>query len=325
MKILYGYRNIKDDLKNPVVAIGMFDGIHLGHRKIIKRVLFAKNRGQETAVITFDPHPQTVLRPHDPRPRIMSLEHRLRILGGMGIDAVVVISFTDYISMMSPEDFIKKVLVKGIGAKKVYVGSNFHFGRGKSGNVTSLKKIGHDNGVDIRIVEPVKQGSRIISSTWVRALIRAGNIYKAAKLLRRPVSVLGTVVKGEQRGRELGVSTANIDPHHEAIPKPGVYAVKVELQGKLYNGVLNIGYKPTFYGTKLKCRREPIIEVHLVGFNGYLYGSDLEIFFVGKLRREKKFKDQEALKRQIFKDMAKAESLFSCTRTVAMIKRYKKI
>ena len=325
MKVLYGYRNVKSELKDPVIAIGMFDGIHLGHRKILRRVLASKKRGQKTAVVTFDPHPQTVLRPDDPRPRIMSLDHRMLILDKMGVDAVIVISFTEYISMMSPEDFIRKVVIGGIGAKKVYVGSNFHFGRGKTGNVKSLEKIGMENGVDVRIVDPVKQGSRIISSTWLRTLIRDGNLYKASKLLRRPVSVLGTVVRGEQRGRQLGVATANIDPHHEAIPKPGVYAVKVEFQKKLYNGVLNIGYKPTFYGRKLKYRKEPVIEVHLLNFEGDIYGHDLEIFFVGKLRNEKKFKNKEGLKRQITKDVAKADKMFSCNRTLAMIKRYKKI
>lgn len=325
MKVLYGYRNLKDELKDPVIAIGMFDGLHLGHRKIIKRVLAAKKSGHQTAIVTFDPHPQTVLRPDDPRPRIMSLEHRILVLEKMGIDAVVVINFTDYISMMSPEDFVSKVIVAGIGAKRVYVGSNFHFGRGKSGNVRSLKKIGIENGVDVRIVEPVKHGSRVISSTWLRRLIKEGNIYKAAKLLRRPVSVLGTVVRGEQRGRQLGVQTANIDPHHEAIPKPGVYAVKVDLGDDLYDGVLNIGYKPTFFGNKLRYRKEPVVEVHILGFQGDIYGTDLEIFFVGKLRGEKRFKDQNGLKRQIAKDVAKAEKMFSCNKTLAMIKRYKKI
>jgi riboflavin kinase/FMN adenylyltransferase len=322
MQVLYGYRNLEKKLKDPVIAIGVFDGIHLGHKRVIKRLLALREPKREKVIVTFDPHPQTVLRPDRKPPRIMSLDHKLFILEKMGLDAVIVIHFTDFIATMSPEEFVKKV-IGGIGARKVYVGSNFHFGKGKSGNVERFKEIGRECGIDVRIVEPVKKGGRIVSSTWLRKLIKEGKIARAEQLLRRPVSVLGTVVKGDELGKTLGKPTANIDPHQEVIPPPGVYAVKVDISGQLYDGVLNIGFKPTFYGSRLKKRKEPLIEVHVIGYEGNLYGQNIEIFFIKKLRKEKHYKTREALIRQIKKDIIKAGEVLSSKKILWKIKRYK--
>ncbi|MEA3488928.1 MAG: bifunctional riboflavin kinase/FAD synthetase [Candidatus Omnitrophota bacterium] len=322
MKTFYGYRNLDKKLRDPVVAIGIFDGIHLGHKRVIKKVLNERGQGSDKVVITFDPHPQTVLRPDKTSPRIMSLEHRLFIFEKMGIDAVVIIRFTDFIAAMSPEDFVKKVL-RDVGARKVYVGSNFHFGKRKSGDAKTLEKAGMDCGIDVRTVHPVKKAGRIVSSTWLRRLISAGKIEMAEELLRRPVSVFGTIVGGDKRGGEYGFPTANVDPHQEVIPPPGVYAVKIDIAGKLFDGVLNIGFKPTFYGRKLKKRKEPHIEVHILNFDGDLYGRYVETFFIRRLRREKKFKNAETLKRQIVKDVGKAEKFLSGNKAFLKIKRYK--
>ena len=324
MKILYGYRDLKEKLKDPIVAIGIFDGIHIGHKRVIRRVLNLRDKKRDRVIMTFDPHPQTILTPGKKLPRIMSLEHRLFIFEKMGIGATVIIRFTDFISGMTPEEFVRRVL-HGIGTREVYVGSNFHFGRGKSGDVESLKRIGKTCGIDVKIVQPVKKGNRIVSSTWLRKLISRGDIGKAEKLLRRPVSVLGTVVSGERRGSSFGVPTANIDPHQEVIPPPGVYGVKVDIDSKLYDGVLNIGFKPTFYGRRLKKRKEPHIEVHIVGFEGDLYNRAMEIFFLKRLRREKKFKNEKGLKRQIAKDIKKAKKVLESKKVLWKIKRYKYI
>ncbi|MFC1549206.1 bifunctional riboflavin kinase/FMN adenylyltransferase [Candidatus Omnitrophota bacterium] len=267
MKVLYGYRDLDKKLKDPIIAIGIFDGIHIGHKRVIKKVLSSREPGRDKVIVTFDPHPQTVLRPDKVPPRIMSLGHRLFIFEKMGLDAVIVIRFTDFIAMMPPEEFIKRV-IRGIGCRKVYVGENFHFGRGKSGNIGDLREIGKRYGIDVRTVPPVKLGRKAASSTWLRKLIRSGNIERAEKILRRPVSVLGTVVKGDARGKTMGRPTANIDPHQEVIPPPGVYAVKADISGKLYDGVLNIGFKPTFYGGRLKKRKEPHIEAHIIDYTG---------------------------------------------------------
>lgn len=323
MKILYGYRNAPDKLKMPVAAIGIFDGIHIGHRRVINKVMSYRGECKDRAVITFDPHPQAVLRPEAAPPRIMSLEHRLSIFEKMGIDAAVVIKFSDFIAMMSPEDFVRTVLVE-LGVKKIFVGSNFHFGRGRSGNVDKFKEIAGLYGIEVQVVSPVRRGLRVISSTWLRRLIKKGKLKEAEVLLRRPVSVYGTVVRGDARGRELGIPTANIDPHQEVIPPPGVYAVKADVDGELYDGVLNIGFRPTFYGKRPNRREEPSIEVHLIGFKGDLYGRNIEIFFIKRLRGERFFKKGDDLISSIKKDIERASlTLLGRKRSYTRIRLYK--
>ncbi len=323
MKILYGYKNAAGAIKDPVAAIGIFDGVHVGHKRIISKVLGPRNVPGDRIVITFDPHPQAVLSPEKTPPRIMSLDHRLSLLEKMGLDAVVVIRFSDFIAMMSPAEFVKSVL-GAVGARKIYVGSNFHFGRGRSGDVNILKDIAAKYGIDVRIVNPVKTGRRVVSSTWLRKLIRSGDLGKAELLLRRPVSVYGTVVKGDERGKSLGVPTANIDPHQEVIPPPGVYAVKVDADGRLYDGVLNIGFSPTFYGRSPHKREEPRIEVHIIGFEGDIYGKNVEIFFIKRLRREKRFRSERDLVARINKDIESAKKILSHKgRTLSRIHRYR--
>jgi len=323
MKILYGYRDLKKKVKNPVVAIGIFDGVHLGHKRVLKKVLNTRQTKSDKVIVTFDPHPLNVLKVGKTPPRIMSLEHRLFIFEKMGLDAVVVIKFTDFFAKMSPEEFIQRVLFRGMGARKVYVGSNFHFGKGKTGNIRLFTAIGKNYGIDVVTVPPVKMNRKVVSSTWLRKLISTGKIEKAEKLLRRPVSVLGTVISGDKRGKVLGVPTANIDPHHEVTPPPGVYAVKVDVNKQIYDGVLNIGFNPTFYGGKLKKRKEPHIEVHIVGFDGDLYGKHLEIFFLKRLRRERRFKTEERLKAQIRSDIERAKKILSGKRIIWKIEKYK--
>jgi riboflavin kinase / FMN adenylyltransferase len=324
MKIFQGYRNISE-LRDPVAAIGIFDGMHIGHKRVVNRVLRAHGAGRDRVVVTFDPHPRNVLNPKKTLQRIMSLEHRLHILRKMGVDAAIVVHFSEHIARMSPEDFVRKIIVGGIGARTVYVGDNFHFGKQKRGSIKTFREIGKLCGVDVHSVRPIRKNNRIISSTWVRRLVSAGKLAEAEALLRRPVSVLGTVVGGDERGRTLGFPTANIDPHHEVIPPPGVYAVKLDINERIYDGVLNIGFKPTFYGRKLKKRKEPQIEVHVFDFKGNLYGLAPEIFFIEKLRSEKKFRSEEALKNQIQADEENARKFLSSPRISRKIKRYKYI
>ncbi|MBU1656925.1 MAG: hypothetical protein KKB12_02010, partial [Candidatus Omnitrophica bacterium] len=202
---------------------------------------------------------------------------------------------------------------------------NFHFGREKKGSIKTFREVGRLYGVDVHSVYPVKKNNRIVSSTWVRRLVLGGRLKDAEALLRRPVSVLGTVVPGDERGRVLGYPTANIDPHHEVIPPPGVYAVKLDIEGRIHDGVLNIGFKPTFYGRSLKKRKEPRIEAHVFGFTGNLYGLSLEIFFIEKLRREKKFHTGGALRKQIEIDKEHAREFLASPRILNKIKRYKYI
>ncbi|MBL7072957.1 MAG: bifunctional riboflavin kinase/FAD synthetase [Candidatus Omnitrophica bacterium] len=322
MKVLYGYKNLGKKLKNPTAAIGIFDGIHIGHKRVLKKVLSSKGKAKERIVITFDPHPRTILCPKKRPLRIMSLEHRLMIFEKMGMDATVIIRFTDFVAGMTPEEFIKKILLH-LGTQKVYVGGNFHFGKGKSGNLATLRALGKKHGIDVTGIAPVSRRGRVVSSSLLRKLIARGNISKAAHLLRRPVSILGTVVAGENRGESYGFPTANIDPHQEVLPPVGVYAVKVDVDGKLFDGVMNIGFKPTFFGSKLKRRREPQIEAHIIGFKGNLYTKALEIFFIKKLRREKRFKDEIKLKRQIERDIERAKKFLKSQKITRKISKYK--
>lgn len=321
MRILHGYR-VKDELRDAVSAIGIFDGIHLGHKKVIKKVINHKGKNFDKVIITFDPHPRSVLDKRTAPPRIMSIEHRLRIFDKMGIDAVIVINFSDNIANMDPEEFVRRVIL-GIGVKTVYVGADFRFGHGQSGDVDILKSIGRKYGIDVRKVDNVRKGGKIVSSTWVRKLVAAGKLKEAEKLLRRPVSILGTVVYGDERGRKLGIPTANIDPHQEVIPPPGVYAVMIDIEGKIYKGILNIGFNPTFYGTKLKRRKEPHIEAHILEFSGDLYAKHVEIFFIERLRHEKKFKNAQDLIDEIRKDKLKAEKLLVDPDIIRKIRKYK--
>jgi riboflavin kinase/FMN adenylyltransferase len=323
MKIFHGYRNATG-LNHPVAAIGIFDGLHIGHRKVLSRLLQASSPGRDSVVITFDPHPKNVLSHEKPLPRIMSLDHRLAIFEKMGIDAVIILHFSDFIANMGPEDFVRNVIL-GIGADLVLVGENFHFGRGRQGNVDTLANIGRELGIEVRKIAPVTKRGRIVSSTWVRQLVSAGRLQEAEKLLRRPVSVLGTVVSGDRRGAKLGIPTANIDPHQEVIPPPGVYAVKTEISGIIYDGILNIGFKPTFYGKTGHMRKEPSIEVHIFDLSAHLYGLSVEIFFVEKLRNEKKFRTVEELISQIKRDEARSREILDSARIVSKIRKYKYI
>ena len=307
MKVLHGYRCASRSLVKPVLAIGIFDGVHLGHRKVIEKMMASSGGGDKT-ILTFDPHPETVLRPHAELPRIMSLEHRLELFRELGLNAAIIVKFSRHVAEMSPEDFIEKVIIRGIGSERVFVGDNFYFGKGACANTARFRKAGTERGIKVETVKAVKKGGKIISSTRLRKLVSAGSLNEAEKLLGRPVSVLGTVVEGDGIGKAIGTPTANIDPHHEVIPPVGVYAVKAALKGKHFSGVLNIGYKPTFYGRSPK-RKEPVIEAHILGFSGDLYGMNIEVFFVKKLRSEKKFRSLAELKEQITRDVAKARKV----------------
>ena len=308
MKVCYGYRNLAGKFKNPVVAIGVFDGVHKGHRRVLKKLVEVKGSGKEKVVVTFDPHPQTVLKTGRGVPRIMTLEHRMAIIEKLGIDAVVVIRFTDFVASLSPEEFVKRIIMT-IGAKEIFVGKNFYFGKKKSGNSNKLKKICKKNEIKVRTVSSVRKVGKVVSSTLIRKLISKGDLRGAEMLLMRPVSVYGTVIRGDARGQAFGVPTANLDPHHEVAPPSGVYAIKAEIDKKFYDGVLNIGFRPTFYGSKLSKREEPLIEVHLLDFKKDLYGQNVEVYFIKKLRNEKKFKEESLLVAQIKKDIQRAEKI----------------
>jgi riboflavin kinase/FMN adenylyltransferase len=293
--------------KRSVVTIGVFDGVHLGHRKIItETVSTARDLGLKSIVITFEPHPMKVLKHGHSVPSLISLEHRIRLIKELGVDKIVVINFTKSVAGLSAETFIKNTIIKRLGAKRMIVGENFYFGRGAKAGAGTLEDIGKLVGVSVKILKPVKKAGRVVSSSVIRRLILAGRLDEASDLLGRRVSILGDVVSGSKFARVLGYPTANINPHHEIIPPFGVYAVKVRYGGKSYKGLLNIGTRPTFFSSHDK---EPDIEVHIFGFNKNIYGKRIEVFFIKKLRNERKFANKEGLMCQIRRDAKAAKQV----------------
>ncbi len=306
MRIFKGYTKAKGKFTNAAIGIGVFDGLHLGHKKIIDKLKKVAGTDRDKVVVTFDPNPKRVVIKTHKVQRLMSLDHRLCLLQEMGVCRIVVVNFTKYIASLKAEEFIKKVLLP-LGAKDIVVGENFHFGSGKSGNTSIFKELGKKYGFKVHVVKLAKRNGDILSSTKVRELVSQGDINKASKILGRKVSVMGTVVKGDQRGRELGFPTANVDPHQEVVPPPGVYAVNAVIKNKTYKGVLNIGFRPTFYGHQPNKRQEPVLEVHLLSKPGNLYGQQIELLFIKKIRDERKFDTQDQLIIQIQQDVVYAQ------------------
>jgi riboflavin kinase/FMN adenylyltransferase len=297
-------------MKKSVVTIGVFDGVHIGHRAVIKNVVGrAKAVGAMSIVVTFDPHPLKVLGAGHLALSLMSLKHRVNAIKGLGVDKVIVMKFDKRLSGMEPGVFIKNVIRKELKAIEIFVGEDFCFGRHAGADIKALKRIGGTAGLRVHPVKAVKRNGQVISSSEIRRLVVSGRIKDASKLLGRPFSILGTVVSGAKLARVLGYPTANINPHHEAMPPSGVYAVKVKLNKKLLKGVMNIGVRPTFYDHGRDV--EPSIEVHIFGFHGSIYGRDMEILFVKRIRAEKKFNTIDSLIEQVRKDEKSAKRLLA--------------
>jgi riboflavin kinase/FMN adenylyltransferase len=303
MKIIYGVRKIKR-YPRPVVALGVFDGVHRGHRLVLSQAVKKARDIQGTSIaVTFSPHPQN-------QRSIYSLAHRLRILAELGCDVCVVINFTRAFAKSSADDFIKNILAEKLGSLHIYIGKNFRFGKGASGNSRLLKRYAPAYGYRVKALAVKKIHGRNISSTLIRSLIAAGRLTSAQQLLSRRVSVFGTVVKGISLATRIGFSTANIDPHHEVVPPPGVYLVDVVLGSKKLRGICNIGFRPAFVRQR-SAETDPRIEVHIFNFRGDIYGKDMEVQFIKFMRPEKKFTSLRHLAAQIKKDVQTAKKYFS--------------
>jgi riboflavin kinase / FMN adenylyltransferase len=292
MQIIYGVKNIKK-LYSPVVALGVFDGVHLGHRNILQAAVKKATQIKGTSVVlTFSPHPQE-------KESLYSLEHRLRLIAEMGIDQCIVVNFSRSFAKISAQDFIAKILVKKIKARFVFVGKNFRFGSRAFGDYRLLIDQAQRYNFRVKIFDVLKSGGLIISSTAIRRLIKSSKIKQAQVLLGRRVSVLGTVVRGSRLGRLLGFPTANIKAHHEVVPPAGIYAVQVIISSKKYNGACYIGKRPTV-SLKLKQMR---IEVYIFDFHKNIYGQVLEIQFIKLIRADQKFASLQDLSAQIQNDV----------------------
>jgi riboflavin kinase/FMN adenylyltransferase len=289
-----------------VLALGNFDGLHRGHVKIIERVnRRAGERGSTSVVMTFDPHPPRVVRPDKAPPLIMTKAQRLEAIAAAGIQGTAVVRFTHELSQWDPETFVRTVLVDWLHVAEVWVGANFLFGRDRAGNFSLLRALGARYGFRAEKIDPVRYREFVVSSTRVRRLIGEGRVDEAGALLGHPYYVDGTVVEGARRGRELGCPTANLEVVNELVPPNGVYATTVQLDSVIHPSITNIGVRPTFGDTA-----RPVVESHVLGFEGDLYGAPVRLGFVQRLRDERAFESVEQLRAQIDADRQRARSLF---------------
>jgi len=305
MRVVYGLGNIRFN-KPSCVTIGVFDGVHRGHQAILKKVVsFARRNKILSIVLTFHPHPDSVVKRKKKSVSLISLKHRLYLISKLGIDACVVIRFNKRFKNIKPREFVEKILVKRCRMKHIFLGSNFLFGFNRKGTIGLLKDLSKEFGFRLHI-QTLQINKQIpISSTLLRSLIQKGDLKKAEHLLGRNVELIGTVIGGNRLGRHLGFPTANIDPHHEVIPPRGVYLIEAWLGKRNIPGLANIGFRPTVKNTK-----EELIEVHLLNFKESIYGKDLRIVFLNKLRNEKKFASRALLMDRVQSDIRKARRFF---------------
>lgn len=292
----------------PVVTLGNFDGIHLGHQKILSTVVKrARVLKAPSVVYTFDPHPLKVVAPEKCPSLILGLADKIALVERSGIDFFVLARFTSDFAALHPREFARDVLAGRLGAKEILVGKDFSFGSARSGDVNSLSEFGKDLGFIVKAVSPCRRGGLVVSSSRIRALVSTGEVKKAAALLGRPFFMRGRVVPGDARGRELGFPTANIEPLGELVPAGGVYAGVVTHECGRYKGIINIGSRPTFGGHDGSIS----IEVHILDFDGDIYGSAITLEFIKKLRDERAFSSSKALVRQIKADRSRAEKILN--------------
>ena len=290
------FREIKQNLiPSSCLALGMFDGVHIGHQKVILDAVKKSGKIDAiSAVVTFSKHPQNITA-RTPTLLITSLEDRLAILEEIGVQTTIVLDFDEKLSRLSAENYLQKYLIDGLNAKSISVGYNHHFGEQKRGNIEFLEKQSEHYGYQLSVIPPISIDGQIVSSSVIRELLSFGNVYQASKLLGRPFAIKGHVVKGKQRGRILGFPTANIKSEANIIvPAAGVYSGVVSIENTDYYTVVNIGIRPTFGDLT-----ENLIEAHIIDFSGDLYDETIEISFLEKIRDEKKFNSLDELKSQI--------------------------
>jgi len=292
---------------HPVLALGNFDGLHRGHRKILDRVKRVANEHGATAVVmTFDPHPPRVVRPDKAPPLLMTKAQKLEGLSAAGIHGAAIVRFTHELSTWDPEMFVRTVLVDWLHVSEVWVGANFLFGHDRSGNFSMLRSLGARYGFRAEKIDPVRYKDFVVSSTRVRRLVSEGRVDEAGALLGHQYFVDGTVVRGDARGRTIGFPTANLCSDNELLPPNGVYATTARVDGIVYPSVTNVGVRPTVDDSG-----RTLVETHLFTADRDLYGASLRVGFVQRLRDERRFESLDALRAQIAADVQRARVLFN--------------
>ena len=295
MQIIDDLKNLPTGLPYPVATIGVFDGLHLGHQAIVKGVVRRAREKNGTAILlTFSPHPQKIISPADAPSLLQLPAQKHRLLSEMGLDILVRFPFSRQVSRFSPERFVRDVLGSH-GVREIHVGSNFRFGYGRAGNFKTLESLGRKFGYDVFSIDSVRFRGQRVSSTIVRKLLAQGRVALCRRLLNRPYQILGTVVRGSGRGADLGYPTANLQPSSELIPATGVYVTRATVNGAVFVGATNVGYRPTLG----EPAENPVVETHLLDADCDLYGEFMALDFWCRLRGEKRFRSLEALKRQL--------------------------
>jgi riboflavin kinase/FMN adenylyltransferase len=307
VKTIQDLAEVRQTGRRVCLALGFFDGVHLGHQQIIRQTTADARQHEALALlVTFDRHPNTVVAPERTPPLIYPLTRKLKVIESFGVDQILLLHFDKAFSERSGEEFVRSLANQAGQLRSICVGANFVFGHKRSGNVEQLRKLGAELHFAVHGLSAVALDGRAVSSTRIRQAISAGNLDGASQMLGRAYSLLGPVVAGDKVGRQLGVPTANLDVNGLVLPPNGVYAAQVKIADQLHRAVVNIGSRPTLQSPKAQLR----VEAHLLDFSADLYGRELELFFVEKLRDEKKFPSLDALRQQISQDIAQARTKF---------------
>ena len=291
------------------LAIGVFDGVHRGHQAVISTSAeHAQAANGTPIVVTFDPHPMKVLRPTAAPHLLTATQHKIKLIRNLGVQHLLVIQFDKTFASTAPEDFVQQLVKHSKPLREICVGHEWSFGKGRRGNLALLRKLGAQFDFEVVGIPAVTlPNGELVSSTAIRQAIEAGNLAKAAGMLGREYTILGTVVRGEHLGKKIGFPTANLSAHSEQFPPNGVYLAQATLNGTIYSGVVNLGYRPTVSSGN----SDRVLEIYLLDFDHDIYGKDIEVRFVRYLRPERKFENLDALTRQIELDVQQARKL--CT------------
>jgi riboflavin kinase / FMN adenylyltransferase len=294
-------------LRGPVfLAIGVFDGVHRGHQAVISTSAeHARAANGTPVVVTFDPHPEKVLRPQAAPHLLSATQHKIALIRALGVEHLLVISFDKHFAATEPEDFVQKLITYSKPLREICVGHEWSFGKNRRGNLDLLKMLGAKFSFEVVGIPPVKINGAVVSSTAIREAVENGDLAKAAEMLGREYTILGAVTRGDNLGKKIGFPTANLSAHSEQFPPNGVYAAEARINGELCRGVINLGTRPTVSAGK----SERVLEIHLFDFNRDIYGRDVEVRFLKFLRSEKKFENLDALVQQIRQDVEQARQL----------------
>jgi riboflavin kinase/FMN adenylyltransferase len=296
-----------ESLRGPLfLAIGVFDGVHLGHQAVISTATsHARSADGTPLVVTFDPHPVKVLRPHHAPHLLTATQHKIALIRDLGVEHLLVINFDKQFAATSPEKFVEELVAHSRPLREICVGHEWSFGKDRRGNLDLLKKLGTQFQFSVVGIPPIKVNDAVVSSTAIRQAVEKGDFATAAAMLGREYTILGTVKAGDKLGKKIGYPTANLSAHSEQFPPNGVYLAEAWIHGVLYHGVVNLGYRPTVSSGK----SERVLEIHLLDFDRDIYGEDVEVRFVRYLRPERKFDSLEALVQQIDFDVRQAREL----------------